>query len=506
MKGWRFIALATCLAALPVVAFAVTVQGNFFIHVSGGGGETLPTGVTLQAIDGESLTGSNANAATTNTHSYYGGNGFTNAANASFNGMSWDDPRFFPIGDDFPFYSVNSTTTFKSLGLNLAHRMTGDATYSMLNTAGIWALPQPGDGTGTPGAETVGFHIEEPADWSTIESLVQSEGSLASGRFQQASFTWNQLHYGTVSGAPGDSTMRYVMGSPIAVTGVGNVTLNIPGSDIYWFAGSTVTDDCGPTYEGAQIYGTGATTGACGTKMTADQMARGDHYGDMTDIMRTWLVSPAVPAPIIAPYIETEDGLLGDTGKREILPQEFNWAVMSSVVHGARGMLYFGTTSNFGSGSTFGFSESVLSGASVSMYDQAIATNTLVTNLAPLINSPFALNYALVTPAGYVYPASALNYGNGLTNGIDIMAKWYTGGTYSNATGTFSNGFYIFTTVRGSESQSNINATFTLAGSPNKTIPVVGESRNVSTNGSGVFTDTFANAYTIHIYGPVAYP
>src|SRR5579862_9048323 len=85
-------------SAVFVVVFAGI--GISLLTKSHAASPSLPTGVTLQQIDG----GPN----------YYCSNGFTYACSSTFNGMSWDDPRFFPIGDDYPFYPSNSTATFKA--------------------------------------------------------------------------------------------------------------------------------------------------------------------------------------------------------------------------------------------------------------------------------------------------------------------------------------------------------------------------------------------------------
>ena len=428
-------------------------------------------GITLQNIDGGPT--------------YYATNGFTYAASTTFTGMSWDDPRFFPIGDDYCFYPANSPATFKALGLNFSHRVTGDTDLSLLRDNGIWALPAPGEGTDN-GAETFGWHIEEPSSWSGIVSEVQGIGSALSGRLLQVSMTWDQFVYGALSGTPGNGTIQTDY-SDLISTSIGNVHLNIPSADIYWFAGQ---NDTNIQYSGGMVYGLGGDA-------TADQMARGSNYGDMVDQMRAWVTT--YPAPNGGPYIETEDGLLSHSdpgGVVEITPPQFNWAVWSSIVHGARWLLYFGTTSNYGSGSTFGFSTSILSGQSISMYNQAIATNTLVTNLAPIINAPFALNYASVTPTGYTFPTPHLVF----DNGIDIMAKYYTGGNFNNAAGNFSDGYYIFSTVRGSQTQTNIHATFTIANTGATTATVVNESRTLPITNGTTFTDTFAKASTVHIY------
>jgi hypothetical protein len=79
------------------------------------------------------------------------------------------------------------------------------------------------------------------------------------------------------------------------------------------------------------------------------------------------------------------------------------------------------------------------------------------------------------------------------------MAKDYTGGSFSNSTGTFGNGFYIFAVPRGSETQTNIQATFTTADGYTGPVTVIGENRTVQAT-NGAFTDTFAHTSTVHIY------
>lgn len=428
----------------PTTSTTTSTSTTTTTTTTGGGG--LPPGVTLQAIDG----GPN----------YYCSNGFTYACNAG-----WDKPSFFPIVDDYSFYSGNSVATFKALGLNTSVRVTGDTNLSLLASNGIWAIPAPGEGNG-PGAESVGWHIEEPNGWSGVTS--QLSGTDTTGRFLQASFTWDQFAYGGESGGCGSSmqdTMSCTSGMPQGRH------LDIPTADIYWFAGEN-TGAYGVPYECGLIYG---LSGNCST----DQTARGSNYGDMVDQMRSWVT--AHPAPS-APYIETGDGLVG-TGERDITPPELNWAVWSTLVHGARWVLYFGTTSDEGCGATFGFCTNVLPGQTISDYQQAVNTDAEVASLAPVLNSPFAVGYVKVTPAAYSFPTPDI----ALTSGIDVMAKSYNGG------------FYVFATPRGSESQSNIQATFTTADGYTGPVTVVGENRTVQAT-NGVFTDTFAHGSTVHIY------
>ena len=88
------------------------------------------------------------------------------------------------------------------------------------------------------------------------------------------------------------------------------------------------------------------------------------------------------------------------------------------------------------------------------------------------------------------------------------MTKYYSGGSYSTSSGTFSNGFYIFASPRGSETLTNIPATFTLAGNYSGPVPVIcacspGETAASANVTNHQLTDRFAHASDVHIYGPI---
>ena len=457
----------------------------------------LPPGVTLQAIDG----GPN----------YFADNGFTNATSTTFNtnglwaGLGWDSPDFIMIGQDYAFSNGTSITTFRDLGLNTSIRVTSPTDPATLRAAGIYMQPQGGEWTGTIGTETTGFSCEEPSGWtagsSSLTTEMQSAGAGIIGRYYQISTTHNQAS-GAYGDFPGDGPFSNVMKAPVSIPGDGSRHLDLPSMDIYYFAKSGT--GFLQTFEAASIYP--------GGPFTTDQMARGTNYGDLVDVMRSWV--PDFPAPC-AVYLETEDGASG-TGSRVITPPELNWAVWSQLIHGARRILYFSATSNFGSGPTFGFPTTNITagGQTRSIYDQAKATHALIRDVARIINSPFAVGYVTHTAGGYTFPTPHLT----LDNGLDIMTKRYAGGSFTNTTGSFTDGYYIFACVRGSAAQTNVSPTFTLAGdTPDATtIPVI---RNAGlatqatgtvtiTNNSGTghtpqFTDTFATAYATHIYGPI---
>ena len=180
--------------------------------------------------------------------------------------------------------------------------------------------------------------------------------------------------------------------------------LNLATEDTYWFAGQNVTG-AAPNMQGicGDIY-------LSGTGCTQAQTAEASHYGDVVDTMRKWVngnsSTGAVGTGPVAPYIETDDGLVG-TGSQRITPPEFQWADWDTIIHGARMLVYFSNTVNDGCGgsnSEFGFCPAIQSGQSVSMATQAADTNGLVENIAPIINSPFALSFASDNNGGYAFP------------------------------------------------------------------------------------------------------
>ena len=110
------------------------------------------------------------------------------------------------------------------------------------------------------------------------------------------------------------------------------------------------------------------------------------------------------PAPI-AQFVETGGPFTEHTtGATYITPPELNWAVWSSLIHGARQIIYF--NHSFG-GPGFSFDnlaqpyyQTIQLGQTISIYDQVKATDALVEQMAPVLNSPFAFGYVHVN-GGY---------------------------------------------------------------------------------------------------------
>ena len=219
--------------------------------------------------------------------------------------------------------------------------------------------------------------------------------------------------------------------------------------------------------------------------MTTDQSERGSNYGDMIDIER-------------ATNRRQSSADLCSYRRRRAIHRihqwldlhhsaELNWATWSSLIHGARGVIYFDHSFSGPARQRQSLSnhfQTVQPGQTISIYNQIKTTDALIEQLAPVLNSPFALNYVTVRQS-----LRLPNYtGSGrLFGGIEVMAKDYNGQ------------FYIFADTRDSETQTNIPATFTIADKNAISVTVVNENRTIPVV-NGVFSDTFATAATVHIY------
>jgi hypothetical protein len=410
---------------------------------------TLPPGVTLQQIDG----GPN----------YYANNGFTYAHNAG-----WDD-SFFPIGPWLASIGDQSDVNrWKDLGFDTAFTLTADSSLSLLRSNNISAILQRDelDRFGSLGPETVGIlSADEPSTYSNGVStpLSTTPNSVQDGRFWWMNNTHNILQGGDLGGVPTSQVLSNLITTPNGT----NRHIDAHSTDLYWFAGAEA-----PFWRsvGGDLYGLGRDA-------TSDEMSRGSNYGFMVDWARSYQTTYSIP---IFQFVETGGPYTEDTSASNyITPPELNWAVWSSIIHGARGIIYFNHTFA-GPGDSFDnvadpYYQTVQPGQTISIYDQVKATDALVEQLAPVLNSPTALGYVTVSPTPTTF------------NGIETMAKDYNGQ------------FYIFADTRDSETQTNIPATFTI-NDPNATsVTVVNENRTIPVT-NGVFTDTFARAWTEHIY------
>ena len=412
---------------------------------------------------------------------YYAVHGLTAAA-----AMGWDSPTFIAIGPfDSAYNSSTDVNTWAALGWNTAFADGGlDAVLTASN--GISVISQ--NHSGTFRSNVVGLLTQdEPNTFAEGVSgpLSSTANSVQDGHFWWMNNTWSwEAGYG-LSGTPSP-------GDPVAALEANIVTPNgtlrhidLNTADLYWFSGSR-----DPSWSGYMLGSTGAGGQIYGLPggINADQAQRGSNYGDMIDVLRGYQAQTGHPGPVVS-IIEDGDPFTGDSnGSSYIKPAEMNWAVWSSFIHGARGIMYFDHSFSGPGAANVNVEQSyyqtVQPGQTISIVGQITATDALIKQLAPVLNSPFAINYVSTTQGGY-------NFGQpdsySLAGGIETMAKDYNGQ------------FYIFADTRDSETQHNIAATFVLNDPNAVSVTVVGENRTIAVV-SDQFNDVFANASTVHIY------
>ena len=472
---------------------------------------TPPTGLYYQALDGEKCT--NILDPSTCTNSFYSSRGFTYASsNSPF--PNFDSKSFVPISAFDIQSNVTEMVALKinvanSTGSNTAPTCSPLADYSPFTTNGIpiqsnesactstaWQfVPGGASPQDPPQAAVFGMHLDEASNpQGHVANIVNAQQA---GRVWDYAGTAALLIHATHLDN-GVTLTQFMSGVGIypMPSGGYNYFANV-GFDFYWMAVSTVSGGSGDSSPAQSCAIVIASSANCGTGLTVDQGARPMHYGFQIDYER-WNASgqslpypfPSTlpPSPIpISNYIETKDGFVANPGHRTITPQEMNAAAFSDITHGARYIQWFccGNSLDFDNTTPIG---------GVTIYNQLLATDTMIgTTLASVINSPFAINYVSASPAGYTYPLYSSifwdSFVRGANQGAGTMAKCIVSGS------TCSH-YYVFAEWEGSEQSLNQSVTFTILKEPgmNTTIPVVGESRNVTATCGATtctFTDTF---------------
>lgn len=364
-------------------------------------GTTTPRGITLRNVDGGA--------------GYYG----------QWTGNTLPtDPGFFPIGV-WMEQGVNAPK-LATYGINMiVNPVNGGG-----STININALEDEADMWGGPGS----------AAWT---GNYPGQGTICSPSTAQCGFTIMQSYQARVPAG----AMRYTnygkgvafWDSNTAAAQFVNQYQDVVSDDLYW---GTDPDLCQAS-QGGKILGTGTT-------VPAAQCHAPWNYGKTVDRLRS-LVSPHGSKPV---WNYIEDGHPGTSGGTMPVA-EIKSAVWSSLIHEARGIVYF----NHSFGGTCQ-SQHVLDDCDPAIRAAVTAINAQIRSLAPVLNSPTI--DGLVTVSGHA----------------DVLAK------KSGAD------VYLFA---GSTQAASQTVTMSLSCGTGP-FDVVGESRTV--NG----TDTFADGNAVHIY------
>lgn len=385
--------LTICFA---VLLFSMRGDAGIFCMCQVAGPPALPVGVTLSAIDGETMTSS-----TTMSHNYYTRNGFSEAAT-----LNWDSTSFYPLGPWDCFMTVSGDATrWAALNWNTCYVAfpSTDPVQSLFQNNNISVILNENIGLPwTPGAETVGLETyDEPSTSAEFYNGMSSQSNaVQDSRFWWVNNTYSWITQGYPSSnqqaawlaalqtTPNSTTRHINWGTidfyPFSGMGIANDAPNKTATIYNTGLGATATSSCNTSCTTLNFSGgvpSGVTVGMfvwdnnsqtvftsgqivvsktstsvtisaapnatvnsgdlIGFTVSADMGRRAFIYGDIIDTERTYQAGN-YPAPILSiiedggPYADSNN-----TVASYIQPEELNWAVWDSIIHGARGIIYF---------------------------------------------------------------------------------------------------------------------------------------------------------------------
>lgn len=362
------------------------------------------------------------------------------------------DPSFFPLGVWLESVLDKGNTAMDSAaGINTYVELTGNSDVQLIKDSGMYALPTfrhdaaagyvlsdevdmwagPGDARWTgryPGDGAPCFPEGTPCGYT-----IQKE--------RRASAPQNVLLYSNYG--KGVTFWESDQEAHGFIRGVQDVV----SADNYWFTDPNI---CGKG-EGGAIVG-------YARDLTREECRLAANYGWTIDRLRN-LQDPATRIPVWA-FVENGHPSGDVPNTTTITGPELKAAVWSSLIHGARGIIYF--NHNFGGPCV---TQHVIRDCGKDIVPTLTTVNKQITDLAPVLNAPFLDGAATVTGP------------------VDLATKLHDGHVY------------IFA---GANKNTGGAATFTLkcGGSTavvideNRTIPIV----------AGTFTDTFADGNAVHLY------
>ncbi len=361
---------------------------------------------------------------------------------------AWTDPNFFPVAVWGATVGTQQDVDLdKAVGINTYLELYDTPRLDLIRNAGMFALH---DQTSNPhlGSETVGWLLaDEPEQFGQGDALnllrTTASALPGDGRMRYTNFTANMIwpNY-----APEDGTA----GQWLDVNSAASL-------DTYWYG----------RYMGCDRLSHPDLPALDQSLLTEAECYRPFNYGYGVSKQREIAASSGKMESVFGfvengrPYAENA----------AIKPDQLRGAVMSMLIHGARGINYFNHTYGDWCPSSNNFRYTALHGGDcyADMTKAATKVNGQIKALAPVLNTQSyqwvfnpSLDTMLKVHNGHAY--------------IFAMGKGIPGGT---ATGTFA--LTLPAEVGGAS------------------VEVVDEGRTIPVTG-GTFTDTFASDTTYHIY------
>lgn len=407
----------------------------------GGGGGGLPSGVTLQPIDGGA--------------SYY--SRFSNAS-------GWDSPSFYPLavfnqtlGYSSGNYDPSQITAYKNEGVNGfvgLYNGYSQALLSAIKSNNMWVIDQP-LAPSYAGNMFNGFVWFDEADGNNRCSDVPPASVL--GETVSCS--------PTADGRTPASVIAQVTADLHGAHGAGD-----PTRFVYGQYTKPVARNEGLTSSQASAYVNAVDVVSFDDYIISDGWESDHNLWEQADVVKNVRAEGNYNHPVL-PFIEAGEPFPADQWSGITPTPAMSVAeAWNAIIGGARGIQWF--DHDFG-GTSGGYASSgddlIDPNSKFAALQAAVkAFDNEVTALAPVLNASFA--------NGYVSNTGAMN----------VMAKYYAS----------ANDFYIFAAPRSNSSQ---NVTFTIAGGYTGPVTVYGENRTLQAT-NGQFTDRFADQTQVHIY------
>ncbi|RVX46660.1 hypothetical protein EDD27_9552 [Nonomuraea polychroma] len=365
----------------------------------------------------------------------------------------WSDPSFFPIGVWLEsVVEPQDAPDDKAMGFNTYIGLTGTSSAQMVRDNGMAALThKPLAGYGQ---ETVGWVIDdEPDMWAGAGDAKWTgnhpgEGPLCDPEDQGCGYTVMAEQKGKL---PKDDRPHYAnygkgvmiwQTEPEAGKFVNGYT-DIISADVYWYTSNGICEE-------AKTY----------LNLPVEQCRLSANYGALIDKLRRLDAQDGRLQPI---YGIVEVGWPGADDKREIEPQQLAGAVMNSLIHEARGIIYF--NHNFGGPCQ---SQHVLRDeCGDRIRPTVVELNKRIRQLAPVLNSQ--------------------SYKHTFNQRLDTMLKYHQGS------------YYVFAML-GRGAQPGAHTLELPPGIRADKAEVLFEGRTVPIDASGEFADTFQAEHSYHVY------
>ncbi len=354
------------------------------------------------------------------------------------------DPSYFPLAVWLESVTDQGNVNLdKDAGLNLYVGLTSDSNLSLVQGNGMRVILLEEEWR----AKKAAVLNPAVAGWTMLDEIDMSQGpdrgyttltNILARLPNDGRMRYNNYGKGVMFWESNGQAARFV-----------NDFQQVVSNGTYWFTDPNIS---GSSEGGKLLNG--------GHPLTLAQTRRAANYGYTVDRMRDLAMGRRPIWSVVEvgwPFSES-----AAQGARQILPEEIKAAVWHSIIARARGIIYF--NHSFGGPHP---SQHCLRDPAYSLVRRAVkSTNQLVTQLAPVLNAPFADGFVRASPS------------------VRTIAKFH------------ENKYYIFA---GSKENVTSTPTFSLSGVDSGTATVIDENRTIPIS-SAQFSDSFSDGNAIHIY------